>query len=325
MKFGKKLQHQLDNTLPEWRPNYLCYKQLKKLLKQLGKVALMTFLTTAILDENQDEGFLIPVPGDDFSGGEDRDDVAPATKRKPTSAATGDGFVFEEPSKKRVKLPEPPTTTDDFPETTSPRRLTEKDENFLRLVKTELHKFNAFFLEKEEEFLIRLSILEERTAEVKEKHGRASASSRAGGNGDGDGVSFPATYEEMFEVHRQIVTLHGEMVLLMNYSSLNYVGLLKILKKYDKHTKSNLRQLVHGSVLRQPFFGLANLKKMVARSLASVRSLQSVFPTPEIAVEPPSLGHGLPREVAAAGDVSAPSEAIPRQIRAALQTMQEIQ
>ncbi|KAL3346735.1 hypothetical protein AABB24_025268 [Solanum stoloniferum] len=35
MKFGKEFTTHLEETLPEWRDKYLCYKPLKKLLKNL--------------------------------------------------------------------------------------------------------------------------------------------------------------------------------------------------------------------------------------------------------------------------------------------------
>lgn len=259
MKFGKKLQHQLDHSLPDWKPNFLCYKLLKKRLKQLGESPPMTFLTAAIMDgtHRSEDGnsFLIPVTLDELHS--EREVVQ---KRK-----TEDVFLYGQHKRRKGE---------DFPQVedasgsggeeqgrSSRSRLTENDENFLRLVKTELRKFNAFFLEKEEDFLIRLSLLEEKANDLKEKRAR---------NG---GACDRSTHEEMIDVQRQIVTLHGEMVLLMNYSSLNYVGLLKILKKYDKHTKSRLRQLVHASVLRQPFSSIATLKEMVARGEDSLRSI----------------------------------------------------
>lgn len=39
MKFGKEFTTHLEETLPEWRDKYLCYKPLKKLLKNLPSTA----------------------------------------------------------------------------------------------------------------------------------------------------------------------------------------------------------------------------------------------------------------------------------------------
>ncbi|MCD7469319.1 SPX domain-containing protein [Datura stramonium] len=39
MKFGKEFSIHLEETLPEWRDKYLCYKPLKKLLKHIPSSA----------------------------------------------------------------------------------------------------------------------------------------------------------------------------------------------------------------------------------------------------------------------------------------------
>lgn len=39
MKFGKEFSVHLEQTLPEWRENYLNYKLLKKLLKNIPRAA----------------------------------------------------------------------------------------------------------------------------------------------------------------------------------------------------------------------------------------------------------------------------------------------
>ena len=36
MKFGKRLKHQIQETLPAWRDNFLSYKELKKLVRLIS-------------------------------------------------------------------------------------------------------------------------------------------------------------------------------------------------------------------------------------------------------------------------------------------------
>ncbi|KAE9452202.1 hypothetical protein C3L33_15884, partial [Rhododendron williamsianum] len=55
----------------------------------------------------------------------------------------------------------------------------------------------------------------------------------------------------------------GEMVLLLNYSALNYTGLVKILKKYDKRSGALIRLPFIQKVLQQPFFTTDILNKLV--------------------------------------------------------------
>ncbi|KAK2984109.1 hypothetical protein RJ640_018134 [Escallonia rubra] len=69
--------------------------------------------------------------------------------------------------------------------------------------------------------------------------------------------------EEMTDIRKEIVDFHGEMVLLENYSALNYTGLVKILKKYDKRTGALLRLPFIQKVLQQPFFITDLLYKLV--------------------------------------------------------------
>ncbi|KAK4481188.1 hypothetical protein RD792_012069 [Penstemon davidsonii] len=186
MKFGKSLNNQIEETLPEWRDKFLSYKELKKRLKLI-----------------------------DPSGVEPR-----AQKRR---RLDGEGVA-----------------------------MTEAEVDFVKLLEDELEKFNSFFVEKEEEYIIRLKEVQDRVA-------RANDSK-----------------DEMIKIRREIVDLHGEMVLLENYSSLNYTGLVKILKKYDKRTGALLRLPFIQKVLQEPFFTTELLYRLVKEC---ERMLDQLFQT----------------------------------------------
>lgn len=116
----------------------------------------------------------------------------------------------------------------------------EKDvTDFDALLGKEIEKFNGFFMDKEEEYVIRLKVLKERVADANDSN------------------------EKLMKVGREIVDLHGEMVLLENYSALNYTGLVKILKKYDKCSGALLRLPFIQKVLEEPFFNTDVLKQLV--------------------------------------------------------------
>ncbi|KAL3747689.1 hypothetical protein ACJRO7_016485 [Eucalyptus globulus] len=115
----------------------------------------------------------------------------------------------------------------------------EVEVEFVRLLEDELEKFNAFFVEKEEEYIIRLKELQDRVA-------------------NSENIS-----RELIKIRKEIVDFHGEMVLLENYSALNYTGLVKILKKYDKRTGALIRLPFIQKVLQQPFFTTDLLYKLV--------------------------------------------------------------
>lgn len=117
--------------------------------------------------------------------------------------------------------------------------MSEAEIEFVNLLEDEIEKFNSFFVEKEEEYIITLKELQDRVAKAKDRT------------------------DEIIKIRREIVNFHGEMVLLENYSALNYTGLVKILKKYDKRTGALLRLPFIQKVLQQPFFTTDLLYKLV--------------------------------------------------------------
>ncbi|KAK1579726.1 hypothetical protein QYE76_011168 [Lolium multiflorum] len=72
---------------------------------------------------------------------------------------------------------------------------------FVQLLNDKVDRFNAFFLEQEEEFIIRHREVRETAKAVADDEQRQPS-----------------------EMRREIVDLHGEMVLLLNYSAVNYTG-----------------------------------------------------------------------------------------------------
>ncbi|TYI72184.1 hypothetical protein E1A91_D07G042900v1 [Gossypium mustelinum] len=129
-----------------------------------------------------------------------------------------------------------------------------EETDFIKLLENELEKFNTFFVEKEEEYIIRLKELQDSVAKAKD------------------------CSEEMIRIRKEIVDFHGEMVLLENYSALNYTGLVKILKKYDKRTGALIRLPFIQRVLQQPFFTTDLLYKLVKECEAM---LDHLFPKKE--------------------------------------------
>ncbi|KAJ0987896.1 hypothetical protein J5N97_006252 [Dioscorea zingiberensis] len=136
---------------------------------------------------------------------------------------------------------------------------TEEEDDFLRLLEAELEKFNLFFVEKEEEYIIRQKELQDIVE-------------RVAGNDAKD---------ELMMVRKEIVDFHGEMVLLENYSALNYTGLVKILKKYDKRTGALIRLPFIQKVLQQPFFTTDLIYKLVKECESM---LDRLFPISEHSV-----------------------------------------
>ncbi|KAL6968924.1 SPX domain-containing protein 4 [Sarracenia purpurea var. burkii] len=95
--------------------------------------------------------------------------------------------------------------------------------------------------------------------------------------------------EEMMDIRKDFVTIHGEMVLLKNYSSLNFAGLVKILKKYDKRTGELLQLPFTQLALHQPFFSTEPLTRLVRECEAN---LELLFPLEAEVVQSTTISEG---------------------------------
>ncbi|XP_010264412.1 PREDICTED: SPX domain-containing protein 3-like [Nelumbo nucifera] len=136
--------------------------------------------------------------------------------------------------------------------------------NFVYFLNAEIDKFNAFFMEQEEDFIIRHEELKQRIQRVVATFGP-----------NGSQPSEVDYREEMDRIRKDIINFHGEMVLLENYSNINYTGLAKILKKYDKRTGGLLRLPFIQKVLQQPFFTTDLVSKLVKEC---ENTIDAVFP-----------------------------------------------
>jgi SPX domain protein involved in polyphosphate accumulation len=188
-----------------------------------------------------------------------------------------DKFLSYKELKKRLKLIEPKRGNDVIDRPNKRRRtesdvidvgISKEEADFILLLEAELEKFNSFFVEKEEEYIIRLKILQERVAKAKNYN------------------------EEMIKIRKEIVDFHGEMVLLENYSALNYTGLVKILKKYDKRTGALIRLPFIQRVLQQPFFTTDLLYKLVKECESMLDSLFAAGPSNDRNGEPAAPNDG---------------------------------
>ncbi|XP_043708471.1 SPX domain-containing protein 3-like [Telopea speciosissima] len=230
MKFGKRLKHQIQETLPEWQDKFLSYKDLKKLVRLISSA--------------------------------------------PSSSSL---------------------------EGVSESRKAQLD--FIYLLNAEINKFNSFFMDQEEDFIICHKELQQRIPKVIATWGP-----------NGTEPSEVDYIEEMWEIRRDIVNLHGKMVLLENYSNINYIGLAKILKKFDKRTGGLLRLPFIQKVLKQPFFTTDLVSKLVKEC---ENTIDAMFPAVE--QEGERREHKGERE-----DTMVAEQSIFRNTVAALVTMQEM-
>ncbi|KAF6156660.1 hypothetical protein GIB67_017796 [Kingdonia uniflora] len=179
-----------------------------------------------------------------------------------------DKFLSYKELKKQLKSIDPKYFGDERP-VKRPKLDEDEDEDdegkeidFTELLDAELDKFNAFFVEQEEDYIIRLKELQDRVVKAKESS------------------------EELMKVLRkEIVDFHGEMVLLENYSALNYTGLVKILKKYEKRTGAVIRLPFIQRVLQQPFFTTDLIYKLVKECEIMLDGLNNSLVSSEVVDE----------------------------------------
>ena len=107
MKFSKNLNNLIEQTLPDWRDQFLSYKDLKKQLK-----------------------LIYPKDGGPSTSGPYRPNKRPRLD--------GDAAAAEMEREEAV--------------------VTKEVIDFVRLLEDEIDKFNAFFVDKEEECIIRLKV-----------------------------------------------------------------------------------------------------------------------------------------------------------------------
>ena len=116
------------------------------------------------------------------------------------------------------------------------RQLTDEQRAFVKTLNAELQKFNRFFINSEEDFVMRETKLEEEFHRVLNDNGSR-------------GPEF--SVESHRRACRAFADFHGELVLLEHWVSLNYTALVKILKKHDKPKHPLLRSPLRSP--QQPF------------------------------------------------------------------------
>jgi len=290
MKFGKLLADQLSEVPSHMKPKFLSYKELKKQLKGIspgtpactyesdeeadpaGSRAAAadgaTTATTADKNTATDSVDPKPSPSGDAPGGSGKAEGAEraggpegAPGAVPGFAAAGadgsakgegerggepaggppsDGAAADSERRKSAGGSEGPAaaTTTTTTNTNNNNRLTVEEGTFVSKLNLEIIKFNDYFIKREEELIIRVKDL-------------------------CDSLKSAATEDERVALRSASVHLHGEMVLLLHWCELNYIGLVKILKKHDKKTGLLLRSPYLANVVRQPFCSTTILKRLL--------------------------------------------------------------
>jgi hypothetical protein len=115
---------------------------------------------------------------------------------------------------------------------------------------------------------------------------------------------------------KDMVDFHGELVLLLHWSLVNYAGVAKILKKHDKLLGGSTQSTLLGTVLLQPFRLTDTLSRLTKQAETHVKELSQ-----RDAGAPPAPGRR-------SGDATMPGATegpIIKRTRAALGMLQQLQ
>lgn len=201
MKFGKQLRSIVDYSYPEWQPNFMSYKELKKRIVH------------------------------------NRDGVSES------STCADDGESESTMATSTITTPNPLTAAE---------KLNESAE-FFEFLQQEVDKVNDFFLEKQEDFVIEHQQLSSQVTDIV--------------------ASESVTRSEVVQLRQQLIDFHAQLVILENYSTVNYTGFRKILKKHDKKTGLNVRSLALNKVSATPFFFSDTTRRLLVSTERQISQL----------------------------------------------------
>jgi len=131
------------------------------------------------------------------------------------------------------------------------------EKEFVVTLQEDVKRINTYFMEQEEDVIIRLQTLRDRRVALKSNTTPAAADAEAK------------------NLHTAFINLHGELILLFHYSMVNYAGVMKILKKHDKimgAQQDRKREYLH-TLLKQPFTSTESISRLVKEAEEEIRSL----------------------------------------------------
>ncbi|KAG1659099.1 hypothetical protein FOA52_013745 [Chlamydomonas sp. UWO 241] len=127
--------------------------------------------------------------------------------------------------------------------------LSPEEKQFVAALDEDLDRLNAFFIEKEEGAVIQMHAMS-------------------------DALAAATTHDQLHAIKGDLVNFHGELVMILHWSLINYSAIVKILKKHDKCTGVLLRAPYLANVLQQPFSSTNVMTRLVKRAEELVETVQ---------------------------------------------------
>lgn len=281
MKFGKELRETVDQSYEEWRPMFMSYKTLKKRIKQACQTNTSQQFSnqpsSSSLENSNNHSPLVsssPLCYNEHSSQQLPPPNTPITSTSPSSLPKSMSIhshychtcndnhpqVSQHTSCRRVKtISEISLHNDNIPSTKNFSAVAKAETeyaHFFNTFRAQVDKVNDFFLDKQEDYIIQCDRLRQLVNEFM----RPSFATRA----------------QTIRLKQRLTDFHAHLILLENFSTVNYTGFRKILKKFDKKTHLNMQHIYLNTVLITPFFNLAILHSLIARTESFLHRLNSL-------------------------------------------------
>ncbi|CAG8568265.1 9275_t:CDS:2 [Ambispora gerdemannii] len=262
MKFGKQL---LNQQITEWASHYINYKAMKKIINSLKTTAAITTCNISIRNNRNING----------NGGRNG-------RSMPSS--TINAFDARYLSTKSVDVRNdgdnhPSITTDD-----NQTFLQQQKTAFFFKLERELEKVNSFYLQKEAESRVRLRTLIDKKKILLARKRRLSAGS----------ASLVALKEGFQQFQQDLNKLH-------QFIEINATGFRKILKKWDKRSKSSTKELyLSRQVEIQPCFNRDIIAELADNALSNLLELEDI--ASGLSNSSPSSPHSPERKLSIGGE-----------------------
>lgn len=270
MKFGKQLAAQ---QIPAWDVFYVDYKGLKKIINSLAKgrpadAALLAaglrppFHLASSIQPEPPRASTSRLPTADGSGvGSSVHDSAAGYAGLTLSASDAATSTSAASSVTPSSISHTSHHGSILPDSGESALLQAHKAAFFFKLERELEKINAFYLQKESEMKSRVRALIDK---------RKAVQAHLGGTLSRDSACFIALYEGLRYFERDLSKLQ-------NYIEMNATGFRKILKKWDKRSKSTTKELyLARQVDVQPCFNREVISELSDTAAANIRKLENL-------------------------------------------------
>ena len=123
---------------------------------------------------------------------------------------------------------------------------------FLSVLRRNVEAFNQTYLETEETLVIQMRELADRWNSMSD-------------------------VDSLKSVYKDYIDLHGEMIMLMNWSMLAYTSVVKILKKHEKCTGHKLHAPEMEDLMAQPFCATEATGSLVQKCVGQVVAIKAMI------------------------------------------------